>query len=172
MNKRILALALTSVISGSAFAVDGVFQATIDALNEPTVSETAALHFGAIAPTINSSCDMDTAGAVTGDCDLTHASILIGEVSLTDLIALTDLTVNVTGGDSAGGELTFTPIWDINSAGVGDADGIAANTPTNISVDNGPTTITLDIYGGMLVNLALTGGNTYTVDYTVNVVFQ
>jgi hypothetical protein len=167
MNKRILALALTSVISGSAFAVDGVFQATIDALNEPTVSETAALHFGAIAPTVGSSCAMDTAGAVTGDCDLTHASILIGEVSLTDLVASTDLTVNVTGG-----ELTFAPVWDINSAGVGNADGIAANTPTNISVDGLPTTITLDIYGGMSVNLALTGGNTYTVDYTVNVVFQ
>jgi len=170
MNKRILALALTSVISGSVLAVDGVYQATIDALNEPTLTNTAALHFGAIAPTVGSSCDMDTAGAVTGDCDLTHASILIGEVSLTDLVASTDLTVNVTGSSSA--NLTFVPIWDINSAGVGDADGIADGVATNISVDGVPTTITLDVYGGMTVDVALTGGNTYTVDYTVNVVFQ
>jgi hypothetical protein len=170
LNKKIIALALASTISTSVLAVDGVYQATVVALSEPTLTNSAALHFGSIAPTVGSSCDMDNAGAVTGDCDLADANILIGEVTLTDLIASTDLTINVTG--SAGANITFTPIWDINSAGTGNADGIAAATPTNVSVDGVPTTITLDIYGGIAVDTALTGGDTYTADYTVNVVFQ
>lgn len=170
LNNKIIALALASTISASALAVDGVYQANVEALNEPTLTNSAALHFGSIAPTVGSSCDMDTSGAVTGDCDLADANILIGEVTLTDLIGSTDLTVNVTG--STGSNITFTPIWDINAAGSGDADGIAAATPTNISVDGAATTITLDIYGGIAVDSALTGGTAYTADYTVNVVFQ
>jgi hypothetical protein len=170
LNKKIIALALASSFSASVLAVDGVYQANVEALNEPTLTNSAILHFGSIAPTAGSSCDMDTAGAVTGDCDLADAAILIGEVTLTDLIASTDLTVNVTG--STGSNITFTPIWDINSAGAGDADGIAAATATNISVDASATTITLDIYGGIAVDTTLTGGTAYTADYTVNVVFQ
>ncbi len=170
LNKKIIALAMASAATTSVLAVDGVYQATVVALNEPTLTNTTALHFGSIAPTIGSSCSMDNAGAVTGDCDLGDANISIGLVTLTDLIASSDLTVNVTGSSSA--ELTFAPSWDINGAGTGDSDGIAAATATNISVDGVPSPITLDVYGDLTVDAALTGGDTYTVDYTVNVVFQ
>lgn len=170
LNKKIIALALATVATNSVFAVDGVYQATVTALNEPTLTNTAALHFGSIAPTIGSACTMDTAGAVTGDCNLADANILIGAVTLTDLIASTDLTVTLTGSSSA--ELQFDPVWDINDAGTGDADGLADAAATPVSVDGTATTITLDVYGAVSVLAALTGGTDYTVDYTVNVVFQ
>jgi hypothetical protein len=170
MNNKIIALALTSIFSTSLLAADATYQATVVALNEPTLTNSAALHFGSIAPTVGSSCSMDTTGTVTGDCELTDVNILIGEVTLTDLIAATDLTVTVSG--SVGADLTFAAVWDINSAGSGNADGIADAVATNISVDGAATTIELDIYGDLSVNSALTGGDTYTADYTVNVVFQ
>lgn len=170
LNKKIIVLALASTISGSVFAVDGTYQATVTALNEPTLTNTSPLHFGAIAPTVGSSCTMDTAGAVTGDCNVTDANIAIGAVTLTDLIAGTDLTVTVTG--SSGTNVTFAPVWDINAAGAGDADALADGAATAISVDGSASTITLDIYGDISVDTALTGGTDYTADYTVNVVFQ
>ncbi|GAB5380110.1 MAG: hypothetical protein Alis3KO_24190 [Aliiglaciecola sp.] len=168
--KKILAATLLTVATTSAFAASETYQATVTALQEPTITETAALNFGSIVPTATSTCNMDNAGTITGACDASDANILIGAVSLTDLVANTALTVTITGGSSA--NLTFDADWDINNAGTGDADGITDGTATNITVDGTASTITLDVYGDMTVDTALTSGQTYTVDYTVEVVFQ
>lgn len=168
--KKLLAATLITLTSASAFAAEETFQATVVALTEPTISQVAALHFGSIVPTATSSCNMDATGTITGECDASDANILIGEVSLTDLTANSALTVTVTGSSSA--NLTFDADWDVNDAGTGDADGIGDGAATNITVDGSGSTITLDVYGDMTVDTALTSGDTYTVDYTVNVVFQ
>ncbi|GAA0854842.1 hypothetical protein [Aliiglaciecola litoralis] len=168
--KRILTVTMLTLASTSAMAASETYQATVTALTEPTITEVAALNFGSIVPTATSSCNMDATGTVTGECDVSDVNILIGEVSLTDLTANTALTVTVSGSSSA--NLTFDADWDVNSAGTGNADGIADSIATNITVDGSGTTITLDVYGDITVDTGLTSGNSYTVDYTVDVVFQ
>ncbi len=168
--KKILTATLLTLASTSVLAASETYQATVDALQEPTLTQTSALNFGAIVPTATSACTMDNAGAVTGQCDVSDADILIGEVTLSDLVADTALTVTVSGSSSA--NLTFASVYDINAAATGGSDGIADATATNITVDNSATDITVDVYGTVTVDSALTSGDTYTVDYTVDVVFQ
>ena len=170
LNKKIITLALASAISASALAVDGVYQATVEGLAEPTLTNTGPLNFGKIGLVVGSSCDMDTLGAVTGDCSLDDAAIAIGEVTLSAVTASTDLGITVTG--SIGTNVTFVPIYDVNGAGLGDVDGVADGITTAVSVDGLATAITLDIYGAISVNTELTSATSYTADYTVNVVFQ
>jgi len=171
MNKIITASLITlAITSANVFAASETYQATITAIQEPTLTQTAALNFGSIAPNANASCVMDNAGEVSGQCDASDANILMGEVTLADLVPDTALTVTVTGSSSA--NLTFASVWDVNSAATGSADGISDSSATNITVDNSSTDITLDVYGSITVDSALTSGDTYAVDYTVDVVFQ
>lgn len=169
-NNKIFIFALATTITGSILAETKAYQASVTALNEPTLTNIAELHFGSITPMVGSSCTMDTTGTITGACDVSDTNILIGAVTLTDLTPSTDLKVNVTG--SIGTHITFFPMWDIKAAGTGNADGIPDGTTSNITVDGLANTIILNVYGEISVDTTLTEGVDYTAAYVVNVVFQ
>ena len=169
LNKKLIALALTSAVSASTFAATATYQASVVALLEPTIAPTTALDFGKIAQITGSSCTMGMGAIKTGDCDLANNGT-VGEVTLGGLTADTNLTINVTG--TSAGALEYLPSWDINGAGTGDADGIGDGVATIVAVNGTSTDITLDVYGDINVLTDLTGGDTYTADYVVDVSFQ
>ena len=169
MNKKILSIALCSLISGSALAASETFQATVNAISDASIAQTTALHFGAMQPTVGSVCTMDDAGAVTGNCDVSNGNIAIGLITVSGLTANTPMNVNVTG--SAGTNVTFVATFDVNNA-TGTHDGVADNTVTAITTNGTADDLLIDVYGQMTVDTALTPGSSYTADYTVDVTFQ
>ncbi|MEW9799054.1 hypothetical protein [Alteromonas sp. CYL-A6] len=169
MKKSILSLALITSFSGSVLAASQTFQASVNAMQDATIAETSALHFGAIQPTALSVCTMDNAGAVSGDCDASDAAINIGLITVSGVAANVPLNVTVTGGSST--ELTFAATYDINNA-TATHDGITDGTLTAVTTNGLGDDLTIDVYGAMTVDSTLTAGSAYTVDYTVDVAFQ
>jgi hypothetical protein len=172
MKKRLIALALLSAASTSSNAADATFTATVNAISDAGIAQTTALHFGAMQPTVGAACTMADTGVVTGDCDAANANIAIGLITVSGLTANVPLNISVQG--IAGTNVTFVPEYDINGAAAA-SDNNAENSPstpvaitTNATGDN----LLLDIYGVMTVTTALTPGQAYTSDYTVDVSFQ
>lgn len=169
MKKSIISIALLSTISASALAASQTFQANVDALADASIAQTTPLHFGAMQPTATSECVMDNAGAVTGDCDASHASIAIGLITVSGLAANVPLNVNVTGG--SGTNVSFEATFDVNNA-TGTHNGITDGTATAVTSNASADDLTIDVYGSMTVDNALTPGDSYTADYIVDVTFQ
>lgn len=169
MKKRIISLALLSTISATTFAASSTFQATVNAISDAAIAQTTALHFGAMQPTLGAVCTMDDAGAVTGNCDAANANIAIGLITVSGLIANVPLNVTVTG--ASGTNVTFASIYDINNATAAH-DAIADGTQTAVTTNGSGDNLTIDVYGSMTVDTALTPGDSYTAAYTVDVTFQ
>jgi hypothetical protein len=169
MNMKIVALALTSVVSGSVLAATATYQATVDAYAEPILTETTALHFGAMKPTAGSVCTMDNAGAVTGDCNAAHVSIALGVITVSGVDPDTGFDVTVTG--SPGASTTFVSTVDI-TGGTAPATAVADTTLTAITTDGVGADLVINVYGSMTVDTLLTSGATFTAGYAVDVVFN
>ncbi|MEP0354833.1 MAG: hypothetical protein ABJH06_14830 [Paraglaciecola sp.] len=169
MNKKILAVALLTITSSSAFAASETFQATVNALSDSSIANTTGLHFGAMQPTAGSVCTMDDAGAISGDCDASNGNIAIGLVTVSGLTANTPLNVTVSG--SAGTNVTFASVVDIDNA-TGTHDAIVDNATTAVITNGSADDLAINIYGSMTVDTVLIPGDTYTADYIVDVSFQ
>ncbi len=169
MKKRLLSLALLSTLSATSFAANTTFQATVNAISDAAIAQTAALHFGAMQPTFGSQCTMDNTGAVSGACDASNANIAIGLITVSGLIANVPLNVTVTG--APGTNVDFDAQFDVNNA-TATHDGIADGTVTAVTTNASGDDLTIDVYGQMQVTTALNPGDSYTADYTVDVSFQ
>lgn len=166
---KLAALVTMSLATSAVFAATETFQATVNAISDSSIAQTTALHFGAMQPSAGSSCAMDNTGAVTGACDAANGNIAIGLVTVSGLIASTPLNITVDG--QSGTNVTFTSIVDINNA-TGTHDAIADAATTAVTSNGSGDDITIDVYGSMLVDTALTPGDSYTADYIVTVDFQ
>ncbi len=169
MKKSIISIALLSAMSTSVFAASEIFSASVNAVEDASIAESAPLHFGAIQTAATSVCTMDSTGAVSGACDASDINIAIGEVTVSGVLANVPLNVTVTGG--AGTNVTFAATYDINNAAA-THDGITDGTLTAVTSNGVGDDLTIDVYGSMTVDTALTPGDTYTADYTVDVTFQ
>ena len=168
MNKKILVSAVLALSSTTLFASNQTFQASINGWSEPTFAETNALHFGKIRLASGSTCTMDNAGAVTGDCDASDANIQLGGITVSGLAPNSAMNITVSGSSSA--NLTFAPATTAT-------DGTSTETTANgvataFTTDGSASDITINVYGQMSVDTALTAGADYSVDYTVDVSFQ
>ena len=170
MKKRLIALALLSAVSGSSIAATANYTATVNSIADASIAPTNALHFGAMQPQVGAICTMASDGSIGGDCDSADANISIGIITVSNLVANTPMSVNVTG--SGGANVAFAAQYTINNAATGPHNDIADNTPTAITTNPTADDITIDVYGSMTVTTALTPGSTYTADYTVDVSFQ
>ncbi|ALO41626.1 hypothetical protein [Pseudoalteromonas phenolica] len=169
MNKKLLfSAALLAATSSSIFASSQTFQASINGWSEPTFSEANALHFGKVRLAAGSTCTMDNAGAVTGDCDASDANIQLGGITVSGLAPSSAMNITVSG--STGSNLTFAPATTATdgTSTTTTADGVASAFTTDASA----TDITINVYGQVTVDNALTAEGNYTVDYTVDVSFQ
>ncbi|NMH60814.1 hypothetical protein [Alteromonas ponticola] len=167
MIKRVLFLAAISSLSGSVYAASQVFQASVDAMQDATITETTPLHFGSINPTATSVCTMTNTGTVSGDCDASAGSIAAGLITITGISENVPLNVSVSGGTST--ELSFVSTYDINNASASH-ESIADSTVTAVTTT--AIDLTIDVYGAVTVGSTLTAGTSYTVPYTVDVTFQ
>lgn len=166
--KLLSAVALMSAATFSLASTE-TFQATVNAISDSSIAQTTALHFGAMQPTAGSVCSMDASGVITGACDASNGNIALGIVTVSGLIANTPLNVTVTG--ASGTNVTFAPTVDIqNAAGAHNAvaDGALTAVTTNGTGDD----LTINVYGAMTVDTALTPGASYTADYLIDVNFQ
>lgn len=170
LNKKLIfALTISTLASPLAFAANETFQASVTGYAEPTITEGTPLNFGKILTVIGSVCTMDNAGGITGQCDASAAHAA-GTVTIAALAPSTAMNITVTGGSSAGSELTYVPITDVTdgTTNLSTADGVALPfTTTGLGAD-----IAMTVYGAMTVDTTLTNGTSYTVDYTVDVSFQ
>ncbi len=170
MNKfKLAALVTATLVSSASFAASETFNATVDALQDATISETTPLNFGAIQPAAGSQCQMDNAGAVTLDCESGDAGIALGVINVTDLFADSPLTVSVVGG--SGTNVSFVADADI-LGGTATVSAIGDNTNANVTVNSSGDDLTINVFGTVTVDNALTAGATETAPYTVNVNFQ
>lgn len=168
MNKKIILAALLGVASTGVMAASQTLQATIEGWNEATITEDTPLHFGKIRPTAGSACTMDNAGAVTGNCDASDANLALGAITVTGLAASTAMNITVTGSSSA--NLTFAAASTATD-GTSNVNTTDGNTSA-FTTDATGSDITMSVYGVMTVDTALTAGQSYDVDYTVDVSFQ
>ncbi|MBQ4863619.1 hypothetical protein J8L98_18210 [Pseudoalteromonas sp. MMG013] len=168
MNNKLLLSAVLALSSTSLLASNQTFQASINGWSEPTFAETNALHFGKIRLAAGSACTMDNAGAVTGDCDASDANIQLGGITVSGLAPNSAMNITVSGSSSA--NLTFAPATTATDGTSTEttADGVASAFTT----DGSASDITINVYGQMTVDTALTAGGDYDVDYTVDVSFQ
>ncbi|MEW6994982.1 hypothetical protein AADZ84_12015 [Colwelliaceae bacterium MEBiC 14330] len=169
MTKKILlGAALLAATTSTAFAATETFQATITGFSEPSISESSPLNFGQIALFASASCVMDSAGVVTGDCDAADSNIQIGEITITGLAPSSAMNITVSG--SSGSNVSF-----VSSSSATDGTttvNFGDSTATGFTTDSSATDIALNVFGTMTVDSALTSGQAYTADYTVEVVFQ
>ena len=168
-NFKLLTTAALLSISTLTFAGSETFLATIEGVEDATIAESIPLHFGAIQPQVGSVCSMDNAGVITGACDASNGNIALGVVTVSGLLASSEVNVTVSG--SSGSNVTFAPTVDINNAVASHdavADGALAAVTTNGSGDN----LEINVYGAMTVDTALAPATAYTASYTVDVTFQ
>ena len=166
--KLVGAAALMSLASLS-FASSETFTATVNAISDSSIAQTTALHFGAMQPTTGSICNMDSTGIFTGACDASNGNIALGVVTVSGLIANTPLNVTVSG--SSGSNVTFEPTVDIQNAAAAH-NAINDGTLTSVTTNGTGDDLTINVYGAMTVDTALTPGQAYTADYLVDVNFQ
>lgn len=168
-SNKILALATLISVSTFTFAASETFQATVESVADATITESTALHFGAIQPQVGSVCSMDDAGAITGACDASNANIALGIVTVSGLLANSEVNVTVSG--SSGSNVTFAPTIDINNAAAAH-DAIADSVLTAVTTNSSGDDLAINVYGSMTVDTALTPATSYTAAYTVDVTFQ
>jgi len=166
MNIRHVILS-SCLLSGVALGASTVFQATVVAHNEPSISEANALHFGTILNTTGSACALDSTGTVTGSCAGTDASIAVGVIDISGLVENQQYQIEVVGSNN--GVLKFQPAITIDSVETTDDDD--DQVVSVLTTQSGSST-SITIYGNLEVLSALQTSNTYQASYTVNVNFQ
>lgn len=168
-NLKVVSAVALMTLAGASFAANDTFQATVNAISDSSIAQTTALHFGAMQPTASSICTMDSSGVVTGACDASNGNIALGVVTVSGLIANTALNVTVSG--SSGANVTFASTVDIENAAAAH-DAVTDGTLTAVTTNGTGDDLTINVYGNMTVDTALSPGTAYTADYVVDVSFQ
>ena len=146
-----------------------VFQATVRAYNEPSVSELQQLHFGTVLPVAGANCSMNSDGEVSGQCLSVDGNIRIGQLRLSGLSASQGLVLQIDG--QATGPISFSPTMDVDGTTV-PQNAVDDGLPTNIQVDASAQDINIKVYGQISVAENLQPGDTYQMEYTLQVNFQ
>ena len=173
--KFVISCMLASMILSipiNSLAVTSTGQARVTTFADATITHVSDAVFGLIPLSAGSSCSMDNAGAVTGDC-LDDGSLSIGEFTISGLVPTAAVRFTITGGDSAGAELTFTSAASITDATttITLADSIQS-TAGSFTTTAVPDNITVEVYGDLVVNSLLTANTAYAVDYTLDVIYE
>ncbi len=166
--KVALAAACCILSAPSVFAVVGNGVAKVQAFADPTITEDAQVDFGLMPPTVGGTCVINTAGVKqSGTCLGTQVG---GQFTISGLQPTSGLLLTVTGANSAGNEVTFTPAASATdgTTTVALANGVGQAFTTTA----GPANIVVTVGGTMAVNTLLTALTSYTVTYTLAVVYQ
>ncbi|WP_423895844.1 hypothetical protein [Candidatus Pelagadaptatus aseana] len=173
VTTTLVALAAAVGIHSAAHAVSATGTATVTSFADPTITPGADTDFGLIPLTVGATCAMDNAGTVTGSCIDPGGVQSMGDFTISGLQPSVAVRFTLTGGDSAGSEITFTAAGeaDDGTTTLSLVDSIQSNVGT-FTTTAVPDNIVVTVFGDILVNSALTANTTYNMTYTLDVVYE
>lgn len=145
-------LILASFIIGNSFAV--------------TLSETQALNFGSIPAQAGSSCTIDQSSNISGECITTDVNTTIGQITVSDLVADSQVEVIITGSNN--GSLAFLATGVVAGGKTGTKT-LSDGQPITVDVQSNGADLTIDVFGLLTIQTDVATSQSHAINYLVQV---